>query len=312
MKALVFTDLGVVQVREVPEVVAVSENDVVVDVERTGICGSELHGISSPGFRVPPLIMGHEFVGRTPDGRRVAVNPLTSCGTCDRCVAGLPQLCRTRALLGVHRAGGFAERVVVDRSALHDIPDGLDWDRAALVEPVANAVHAWALAGSPRGARVGVIGCGPIGLACLEVARHLGAGHVAVADLAPDRRDVAASLGANDVGAALEGEFDVVFDAVGTAGTRASAVDRLVPGGTTVWLGLATPDAGFDAAGAVRQEKVVRGSFAYRDDEFATALALAPSLDLSWSATFPLDEGATIFTALMHGQTTPVKALLAP
>ena len=311
MKALVFTDLGVVEVLETADVVA-GAGQVVLEVDRAGICGSEIHGIQTPGFRVPPLIMGHEFVGHTSDGRRVAVNPMTSCGTCDLCTAGRTQLCRTRSLLGVHRAGGFAERVVVPEASLHDLPDEVDWDHAALIEPVANAVHAWVLAGSPKGQRVGIIGCGPIGLACLEVARHLGADSVTCADLSGDRRDVATSIGADVVGDSLEGEFDVIFDAVGTAGTRRSSVERLIPGGTTVWLGLATPDPGFDSAHAVRFEKNIRGSFAYTDAEFVEAIAMASQLDLSWSTTYPLTRGAEIFTALMNGQTTPVKALLRP
>lgn len=311
MQALVFTDLGVVEVLDVAEPVA-GPDEVLVEVERAGICGSELHGISTPGFRVPPLVMGHEFVGRDPEGRRVAINPLVACGHCDRCAAGLPQLCRTRALLGVHRPGGFAERVAVPRANLHPIPEGLDWDRAGLVEPVANAVHAWSLAGSPRAARIAVIGAGPIGLACLEVARARGASSISVVDLSEERREVARSLGADEVAPALEGEFDVVFDAVGAPATHAASLEHLVPGGTTVWLGLASPEPGFDAMALVRQEKTVRGSFAYTDSEFAEALAMAPSLDLTWSRTFALTEGATIFTELMHGRTSPVKALLDP
>jgi threonine dehydrogenase-like Zn-dependent dehydrogenase len=311
MKALVFTAPGVVEVQDVPDAVA-GDGAVIVQVERAGICGSELHGIQTAGFRVPPMIMGHEFVGRTSDGKRVAVNPLSSCGKCELCVSGRAQLCRTRSLLGVHAAGGFAERVAAPRSSLHELPDNIDWDRAALIEPVANAVHAWALAGSPTGKRIGVIGCGPIGLACLEVARNKGAAVIACADLSPERGDFARSIGADAVGASLEGEFDVIFDAVGTATTRNSSVDRLIPGGSTVWLGLATPDSGFDATAAVRFEKSVRGSFAYNDAEFTEAIELAPELDLSWSTTYSLDQGAEIFTALMNGQTTPIKALLQP
>jgi threonine dehydrogenase-like Zn-dependent dehydrogenase len=311
MKALVFTALGVVEVKEVDDVVA-GDSEVIVRVERAGICGSELHGIKNPSFRVPPLIMGHEFVGTTDDGRRVAVNPLISCGTCELCRRGETQLCRTRILLGAHKAGGFAERVAVPRSLLHDIPSELDWDSAGLIEPLANAVHAWNLSSAPQGARVGVIGCGPIGLACLQVARHGGASMVDCADLSEDRRAVASSLGANIVAPSLEGEFDVIFDAVGTSTTRNASLEHLIPGGTTVWLGLATPDTSFDGAAAVRFEKTIRGSFAYTDEEFVAAIELAPHLDLSWSTTYPLDEGAEVFTALMNGESTPIKALLKP
>jgi threonine dehydrogenase-like Zn-dependent dehydrogenase len=256
--------------------------------------------------------MGHEFVGTTDDGRRVAVNPLISCGTCELCLRGETQLCRTRVLLGAHKAGGFAERVAVPRSLIHDLPSDLDWDSAGMIEPLANAVHAWNLAGAPVGARVGVIGCGPIGLASLQVARHGGASVVACADLSEDRREVAASLGANIVSSSLEGEFDVIIDAVGSAATRNASLEHLIPGGTTIWLGLATPDANFDAAAAVRLEKTIRGSFAYTDEEFVAAIELATHLDLSWSTTYPLDEGAKIFTALMNGDSTPIKALLKP
>jgi threonine dehydrogenase-like Zn-dependent dehydrogenase len=222
------------------------------------------------------------------------------------------ELCRTRLLLGAHRAGGFAERVAVPTSLLHDIPSTLDWDHAGLIEPVANALHAWHLAGSPSGQRIGVIGGGPIGLACVEIALANNAAHVACAEISPDRGNVASEIGAHAVADTLDGEFDVIFDAVGTAITRAHSLEHLIPGGVTIWLGLATPDSDFDAAAAVRFEKTIRGSFAYSGEEFVAAIELAPLLNLNWSTTFPLSEGAEIFLALMNGQTTPVKALLQP
>lgn len=311
MRALVFTAPSVVEILDVPEVV-LGEGEVVIHVERAGICGSELHGIRQPSFRVPPLIMGHEFVGRTDEGRRVAINPLLACGTCDLCQHGKEQLCRTRVLLGAHRAGGFAERVGVPTSQLQDLPDSLSWDHAGLIEPIANALHAWHLAGSPVGQRIGIIGCGPIGLACVEVALASGAQYVACAELSFERGTEATKIGAHHVGETLEGEFDVIFDAVGTASTRSSSLDHLLPGGVTIWLGLATPDSSFDAASAVRFEKTIRGSFAYSPGEFVAAIALAPKLKLTWSSTYPLAQGADIFLSLMNGAATPIKALLQP
>jgi threonine dehydrogenase-like Zn-dependent dehydrogenase len=108
MRALVYTSAGQVQVRDEPSPVPGPDEELLT-VNASGICGSELHGFRQPGMRKPPLIMGHEFVGRTRDDRRVVVNPLIVCGTCDGCVAGRPQVCRHRALVGVHRPGGFAE-----------------------------------------------------------------------------------------------------------------------------------------------------------------------------------------------------------
>jgi len=89
MRAMVFTGPGVVEMLEVPDPVP-GPDELLLNVALVGICGSELHGIVQPGFRQPPLIMGHEFAATTSDGRRVTVNPIVHCGSCDRCRAGWP------------------------------------------------------------------------------------------------------------------------------------------------------------------------------------------------------------------------------
>ena len=169
MKALVFTGPGALEMHDVPEP-ELADGDVLVHVRTVGICGSELHGARHPGFRKPPLIMGHEFAGTNDNGDRVVINPMLSCGHCELCLGGLRQVCRERQIIGVHRAGGFAERVAVPGSTLRPVPDWLGWDAAALVEPAANAVHAWNIARAGTGARAAVLGCGAIGLLCLLTA----------------------------------------------------------------------------------------------------------------------------------------------
>jgi threonine dehydrogenase-like Zn-dependent dehydrogenase len=311
VRALVFTGPGTMEVLDMPEP-DVADGDVLVHVRSAGICGSELHGARHPGFRVPPLIMGHEFAGVSDDGNPVIINPILSCGRCDLCARGLRQVCRHRAIIGVHRAGGFAERVAVPRSALVPLPDRLAWDAAATVEPAANAVHAWQLADGARDKRVAVLGCGAIGLLCLLVALADGAASVDVTDLAPGRVDAARGLGASAAAAAPEGEYDVIIDAVGTAVTRAQSVAHQRPGGTAVWLGLNEPPAEFDGQDLVRGEKRVLGSFAYSDEEFRRAAGLVQGWDLSWISPYPLADGAQIFTGLMNGDHYPVKATLRP
>ena len=320
MKALVFTAPGTVELLDVPEPEA-APGEVLVEVRAAGICGSELHGARRPGFRKPPLIMGHEFAGTSAGGEAVVVNPILSCGRCAECRRGLRHVCRERQIIGVHRAGGFAERVAVPVSALRPLPPGLPWEAAALIEPAANAVHAWnqagrALGGSGAGgaggARVAVIGCGAIGLLCAATALSGGAGRVEVTDLSPARLAAAQRLGAEVAGADLSGEYDVVIDAVGSAATRAASVDHQRPGGVAVWLGLAEEEAGFDANALIRSEKRVLGSFAYRDEEFAQATARIGDWDLTWAAGYPLAAAAEIFTDLMNGGLHPLKALLRP
>jgi threonine dehydrogenase-like Zn-dependent dehydrogenase len=308
---MVYTRPGVVEIQDVDEPVA-GPGEVIIDVAAAGICGSELHGISKPGFRTPPLVMGHEFAGTTPDGRPVVVNPIVSCGSCDLCDHGLAHVCRERSIVGIHRPGGFAERVVVPERMLHALPVGTSWEVAAMIEPLANAIHAWNLAGSPSGARVGVIGAGTIGLVSLLATTMGGAGEVVVTDLAEDRLEIARALGASSTGPALDGEFDVVIDAVGLAATHQASIQHLRPGGTTVWIGLMGTEPGFDATELIRQEKRVLGSFAYSDDEFGIAVEAAPRCDLSWVSSYPLAEGPGIFTELMNGRSDVIKALLHP
>jgi threonine dehydrogenase-like Zn-dependent dehydrogenase len=317
VRALVFTAPGTVELLDVPEPDP-APGEVLVQVHAAGICGSELHGARHPGFRKPPLIMGHEFAGTSAGGDAVVVNPILSCGRCALCQRGLRHICRERQIIGVHRGGGFAERVAVPASALRPVPPGMPWETAALIEPAANAVHAWSRAGAAlgadglRGARVAVIGCGAIGLLCTAMALSGGAERVDVSDLSPARLAAARRLGAAAAGPGLEGEHDVVFDAVGSAATRAASVAHQRPGGVAIWLGLAGEKAGFDANALVRSEKRVLGSFAYSDEEFAAAMVLVREWDLTWAAGYPLASGAAIFTELMNGRLDPVKALLRP
>jgi threonine dehydrogenase-like Zn-dependent dehydrogenase len=311
VQALVFTAPGEVELREVAEPEP-GPAESVIHVRSAGICGSELHGVRDPGFRVPPLIMGHEFAGVTDAGDAVIVNPVLSCGHCDLCLRGTRQLCRERAIVGIARPGAFAERVAVPTSALRPMPSSLSWDAAAMAEPAASAVHAWAVGGGEARMRVAVLGCGAIGLLCVLAALVGGAASVDVTDLSAARRAVAARLGASRTGAALDDEYDLIIDAAGTGETHLQSVRHQRPGGAAVWIGLAQPEASFDAQALVRAEKRVLGSFAYTDDDFDRAVGLLAGWDLSWASAYPLADGAEVFTRLMNGSLEPVKALLQP
>ena len=311
MQALVFTAPGEVELREVAEPEA-GPGECIIHVRSAGICGSELHGVRDPGFRVPPLVMGHEFAGVTDAGDAVIVNPVLSCGQCKLCRRGMRYLCRERILVGVGRPGGFGERVAVPEAALRPMPAALSWDTAAMAEPAANAVHAWAVGRGEPGLRVAVLGSGAIGLLCLLTALDAGAASVDVTDLSAARLDVAASLGAARTGAALEDEYDLIIDAAGTVETHVQSVQHQRPGGAAVWLGLAQSEAGFDAQALIRAEKRVLASFAYTDENFDRAVELIGGWDLSWTSAFPLADGAQVFTRLLNGALEPVKALLNP
>nr|WP_052477804.1 alcohol dehydrogenase catalytic domain-containing protein [Kibdelosporangium sp. MJ126-NF4]CEL14114.1 Threonine dehydrogenase and related Zn-dependent dehydrogenases [Kibdelosporangium sp. MJ126-NF4]CTQ88481.1 Threonine dehydrogenase and related Zn-dependent dehydrogenases [Kibdelosporangium sp. MJ126-NF4] len=307
MQALVFTAAGRVELLDVADPQP-GPGETAVTVHASGICGSELHGFRSVGMRVPPLVMGHEFAGTTTAGNRVVINPLITCGTCDSCLRGQAQVCRSRGLLGVNRAGGFAERVVVPDSAVHMLPDEVSWSAAALIEPLANGVHAWALAGD--GDKVGVIGAGAIGLVCALVGRARGV-EVTISETTGPRRAIAERLGLN-VTSELTGEYDVVFDAVGTPATRAASVDLCRPAGTAIWIGLAADEVRLNGNPMVRQEKRVLGSFAYSPADFIESVAMAATIDLTWTTCVPLSQAREMFYSLAEGNTTVAKAVIVP
>ncbi|MDA8296704.1 MAG: alcohol dehydrogenase catalytic domain-containing protein [Actinomycetota bacterium] len=293
-----------------------ARGEVVIEVAAVGICGSELEGFASKSpFRVPPLIMGHEFSGRRMDtGEPVAVNPVVSCGGCDMCLRGMSNICRDRKILGIQRAGAFAQRVVVPERNCYLLPEDVPLVAAALVEPFANAIHAFRLLqqADPLPLRIGVIGAGTLGYLVAWVAQDRGTPHIAVAELSPERRDIVQRSGSYTVSDHLEGEFDAIFDAVGSSATRRTSLELLRPGGTAVWLGLHGPEPGIDGLALIRDEKRVLGTFCYQDVDFRAAVARVAAVNPSALATHPLDEGVGVFERLISGEVSSLKTLLLP
>lgn len=315
MKAMVYTAPLEMQILEVEEPNA-SDGEVVVEVAAAGICGSELEGFANQSpFRVPPLIMGHEFVGtRLDDGSSVVINPVVACRHCDMCLRGLSNICRHRVILGINRSGGFAERVSVPTVSCYPLPTGVPVLAGAVIEPLANALHAFRVAQlyEPSPLSVGVIGAGTLGFLTALVAHDRSVPTIAVSDLSSERRNAAGATGASVISEHLEGEFDVVFDTVGSAITRKASVDCLRPGGTAVWIGLHGSDAGVDGLALIRGEKRVLGSFCYQDQDYRAAIARVNTVQTEWITTFPLDQGVDVFERLVAGDVSSVKTMLVP
>ena len=255
--ALVKTAAGPgLSLQDVPMPV-VGINDVLIKVHRTGICGTDLHIESWDAWAaatiVPPLIVGHEFVGEIVEigsnvtdfapGDLVSGEGHVVCGRCRHCLAGRRNLCHSTIGLGVGRDGAFAEYVVLPMTNIWHHWPGVDPEIAAIFDPFGNAVHT-ALAFPILGEDVLVSGAGPIGLMATAVVRHAGARHVVVSDPNPFRRDLAMRMGATvavdprerdlgDVAAELgmvEG-FDVALEMSGVPGAIRAAVDAMAHGG---------------------------------------------------------------------------------
>ncbi|WP_213450647.1 alcohol dehydrogenase catalytic domain-containing protein [Rhizomonospora bruguierae] len=313
MRAVVYTAPLELKVMDVPEPVA-GPGEVIVDVRAVGICGSELEGFASRSpFRVPPLIMGHEFAGtRVDTGERVVVNPVVSCLVCDLCSRGLVNVCRKREILGIQRPGGYAERVAVPAENCLTVPADAPFTSLALTEPLANAVHAVRLvqAHDPWPQRIGIIGSGTLGLAVGLVAKSRGVPHIEISDLSAARLAAAERAGLTPVDGALAGEYDAVFDTVGSAATRGASLTLIRPGGSAVWIGLHGPEADLDGQAMIRREVRVLTTFCYDRTDFAVAAGLAPTLRPDWVATHPLADGDKVFRGLLDGPVAAVKSML--
>lgn len=326
MKALVWHGPNAMSVDDVPEP-APGPGEVVVRSEAAGICGSEVEGyLGLMPNRVPPLVMGHEFAGtvtamgdevdRRWAGKRVAVNPIVGCGSCEYCVKGRRNLCVDRHLMGVATPGGFAGSVVVPERCLFEMPAGMDVRLGALVEPLANGVHAIRKAAPGGAARAVVIGAGTIGLACMQAARLHGMAAVTVVERHPARREHALRLGAHAAVESADGMppgADLVVDAAGTDATRRLALDLLGPAGTAVFIGMHSDETPLPWRRVIRGNHTVRGVFAYEDSDFQRALDLLAGGRAGigeLKAVLPLEEGPAAFAELAKGPTADIKVFL--
>ena len=182
MRAVVVSGSGELGTETVPDP-SPAPGQLVLRVSRCGICGSDLH-VHQLGLLEAGAVMGHEFCGEVMEsaegfraGEHVTALPTLSCGHCERCRRGMGMYCQRRRVIGLGEApGAFAELVAVAVHEIVRLPDGVDDDHGALIEPLAVGLHAVKTAGIRRGERCVVLGAGPIGLAALIWARHFHAG----------------------------------------------------------------------------------------------------------------------------------------
>jgi len=330
MRAMVYTGPKTLVLDEFAEPIRAAE-DALIAVEAVGICGSDMHAWAGHDDRRPaPLILGHEASGLVLEGhlegRRVAINPLVTCGVCDACQGGRANLCARRQIISMPpRQGAFAERVAIPERNLVVLPDGLDVAKAALTEPVATAWHAVVLAErhgarAPAEGRALVIGGGAVGLAAALVLAARGCRDIVVAETNPGRRATAAKAGDFQVvdplrdGAALaSGDFDIVLDAVGAKPTRSLAVAAAKPGAVIVHIGLLDGADGVDIRRLTLQEIALVGSYTYTMVDFRAALAAIASGalgSLDWVRERPFAEGPVAFDDLAAGREGAAKVVL--
>lgn len=330
MKALVYTGPEQIDFRDEPNP-SPTDGEAVVKIEAVGICGSDMHAYRGHDERRPaPLILGHEACGTVQDGdlagKRVTMNPLVTCGTCEACRAGRENLCPNREIISMPpRQGAFAEYLRIPERNLIELPDGMDPAIAALSEPIATAWHAVGVGErhswrTPETTRALVIGGGAVGLSAALVLRNRAYREICVAETNPLRRQTAArekeiTIIDPAVKPVEENAFDLVVDAVGGIETRATASVAIKPGGVIVHIGLLESEGGLDIRKMTLQEITFVGTYTYTMADFRdTVAALDAGVlgELNWIEKRPLAEGAAAFRDLLEGRAGAAKIILMP
>ncbi|MFQ5556944.1 MAG: L-threonine 3-dehydrogenase [Acidimicrobiales bacterium] len=314
---------------EVP-VPDIGPDDVLIEVRRAAICGTDLHIHDWDDWAaetIPiPLVIGHEFmgtvaalgdnVGELRIGQRVSAEGHITCGRCRNCRAGRRHLCRNAVATGVQRDGAFAQYVAVPAFNVYTLPDHIDDDTGAVLDPLGNAVHT-ALTFDLVSEDVLIIGAGPIGLMAVPIAHRAGARHVVITDVEESRLELARTMGATravnvgttslvetmaDLG--MREGFDVGLEMSGAAAGLQQLIEVMNHGGRVALLGLVP------AGTPIAWDKVIFGGLTLQgiygrkmfDTWYKAANLLQNGLDLSplFTHRFSMHEFEAAFDALRH------------
>ncbi|UCF35823.1 MAG: alcohol dehydrogenase catalytic domain-containing protein [Acidobacteriota bacterium] len=252
--------------------------EVLLKVEAVGICGSDLHWFEDSGIGddrlTRPLVLGHEFAGLVVEGphagRRVAVDPAIHCGKCSFCESGNPNFCADLRFAG-HGENDGALRGFMAWPArmVHPLPEGFSAADGVMLEPLGVALHALDLAHLRPGVSVAVLGCGPIGLLLIQLARLSGATEILATDPLLHRRQKALEMGADTcidsrddlqfrdlVGRLRLGGVDVAFEVAGQNDAVEAALEAIRPGGKVILVGIPGEDTTSFSASLARRKGV--------------------------------------------------------
>lgn len=280
-------------------------DQVLIKIQASAICGGDkkiFKGVHP--FAPLPAALGHEFAGKVvavgqkvadvKPGAKVTVEPAMFCGECNYCRRGNYNFCDQLTYFYRQGKGGIADFIVVPSSSVYQLPEGIDYEAGALIEPLAVTLHAWEKVKASLGASVCVLGCGPIGLLLIQLAKKAGCLEIFAVDKDERKLRLAEKLGADKgiefsdnsteelKSLASQGGFDVVFEAVGREEVLKLALDLLLSAGELVNVGLYQDQIKIDINKLIKKEGSLRGTQGYCWN-FADAIKLVEnkSIDLA-------------------------------
>jgi L-iditol 2-dehydrogenase len=342
MKAMMLTARRKMELRDVPTPAIRAAHDVLIKVNAVGVCGSDVHyyvegKIGSQVVKYP-FIVGHEFSGTVQEvgkavkklklGTRVAVDPAMTCGKCDQCRAGRPHTCRKNRFLGCpgQAAGCLSEFIVMPEECCIPLKRKTTFEQAAIVEPLSIGLYSVKMSIPMRGARIAILGCGPIGLSCLLPAKAQGAAAVYMTDRLDYRLKIARRVGAmwtgnpdkEDIVAAISKREPRLLDAVLECCGEQSAIDQAVklikPGGKLVLVGIPTVDRISFVIDEMRRKEIVLQNIRRQNGCAEKALHLIESgkvkVDFMVTHRFPLERTPEAFDMVANYRDGVVKAMI--
>jgi threonine 3-dehydrogenase len=307
-------------------------NDVLIRVDRTGICGTDLHIYKWDAWAqktIPvPMVVGHEFVGEIVaagsnvsdfhPGDVVSAEGHVVCGRCRNCLAGRRQLCKDTKGIGVNRTGAFAEYISVPMTNVWHHKPGIDRDVASIFDPFGNAVHT-ALSFDLLGEDVLITGAGPIGVMAAGIAKHAGARYVVITDVNDYRLELAKKMGADVALNVKQGKlaevqqklgmkegFDVGLEMSGNAAAFRDMIDSMAHGGKIALLGIPAEPIAIDWNTVVFNMLTIKGIYGREMYEtwYKMTVMLESGLDIRPVIThrFHYTEFEKGFEAMLNGQ----------
>jgi threonine 3-dehydrogenase len=322
-------------VEEVPEPKP-GINDVLIRVQKTGICGTDLHIYEWDDWArsaiKPPLVIGHEFVGEVlavgsnvtdfHPGDIVSGEGHVVCGRCRNCLAGRRHLCAHTEGVGVERPGAFAEYISLPMSNVWRHSPKVPLEIAAIFDPFGNAVHT-ALSFPVLGEDVLITGAGPIGIMATAVARHAGARYIVVTDMNPRRLELARRMGATlaidprertlaqiQRELSMKEGFDIGLEMSGNPSALQDMLDNLCHGGRIALLGIPSKPAAIDWRKVIFNLITIKGIYGREMYEtwYLMTVMLESGLDISPVIThrLPWTEYEQGFAAMRSGEAAKV------
>lgn len=270
---------------------------VLIEVKRVGICGSDIHVYHGMHpFTSYPITQGHELSGQIVAlgadvsdftvGQRVTIEPQVFCGKCYPCRHGKYNLCDELKVMGFQTTGACSTYFAVDAAKVDLLPDDVSYDEGAMIEPLAVTVHAAKQFADIQGANVAILGAGPIGILLAQSVKVLGAHQVLITDVSDYRLSVAKSVGADftvntatsNFGDALIAAFgadkaDVIYDCAGNDVTMGQAIRYARKGSTIILVAVFAKMASVDLAVLNDHELDLNTTMMYRHEDYVDAIS---------------------------------------